>query len=145
MKALLLVAIALLVWLGAACGGGSVEPVPVQPTSTTSPASTAATGPAVAVEPRGGPAGTSVTVSGSGWPSGVALTIGGPGSGRPYASVTVAENGTFRATFILERQPDGGALMVGRFDLVARTEAAEVRVPFQVQSPRPVSNPREGG
>jgi hypothetical protein len=137
-----LIALALLL---AACGGPDASATPSRAVQNATAAPTPS-GPNAAIEPRSGPPGTSVTVSGSGWPSGASITIRGDGAaGRPYASVTASEAGAFRATFILERKPDGGSLSVGRFDLLAESDGAVVRIPFQVQTPRPVAPAHEGG
>lgn len=99
------------------------------------------------IDPRSGPAGTTVTVTGSGWPASAPVAIGGVGQNeaRPYATIVTTESGSFRVSFVLERQPDGRPLEVGRFELVARSGTAEVSIPFQVLTPRPVAQPRDGG
>jgi hypothetical protein len=137
----------LVVFLGAACQAGDGGPA-APSTSVQRPSATATlSGPNLTIEPRSGPPGTTITISGAGWAPGETVAIGGDGrvSGSPYASVTANESGSFRAVFILERQPDGSSLSVGRFDLIARSSSTEVRMPFQVQTPRPVGNPSQGG
>jgi hypothetical protein len=68
-----------------------------------------------------------------------------PTNAAPYAQLTTSADGTFEARFRLERAPDGTALKVGRFDLVARSTNGQVLIPFQVESPRPIRDPGDGG
>jgi len=87
-------------------------------------------------------------VSGSGWPASAPLMVTAavnPTNAAPYAQLTTGADGTFVARFRLERSLDGAELKVGRFDLVARSTNGQVVVPFQVETPRPVRNPGDGG
>jgi hypothetical protein len=68
-----------------------------------------------------------------------------PTNAAPFAQLTTGADGSFVARFRLERAPDGAALKVGRFDLIARSTNGQVTVPFQVEVARPVRNPGDGG
>jgi hypothetical protein len=144
-KALFLPLFLMAALLSAGCEGevstSRATPPPATPTALP-PA-----GPAASIDPRSGPAGTTVTVTGSGWPARAPVAINGAGQseGRPYATIVTTESGSFRVSFVLERRPDGAPLEVGRYDLIASSGTVEVRIPFQVLTPRPVGQPREGG
>jgi hypothetical protein len=132
-----------------ACGGDnpeSNEPGPsARPTQRTQPGRT---GPSLTVDPRSGPPGTLVTVSGSGWPGREQIQITAvenPTNAAPFAQVTTGEDGAFTARFRLDRAPDGSQLKVGPFNLLARSGGAQATVAFQVESPRPVRGPGDGG
>ena len=127
-----------------ACGGGgdTSDRSPSEPTQTTAPATSTPTGPRAVVQPDSGPPGTEVTVRGSGWEPGVLIDLTGelaPGSDiEPYESVLSGQDGSFTARFRLETTPDGTALETGRFNLIARSPANEVTIPFLVETRRPV-------
>jgi hypothetical protein len=136
-----------------ACGGddnsnaqGTSGPLP--PARTAAPANTPS-GPRAIVEPHSGPPGTQVTVRGSGWAPGELVDVTGelsPGaSAAPYETVVSDADGTFTASFRLERTPDGVDLMTGRYDLIARSVTTQVTIPFQVESRRPVGNSGPSG
>jgi hypothetical protein len=140
--ALLLGLIALFI---TACGGGGND-TPA-PSATQAPASNnAATrtpaGPQAVVEPKSGPPGTEVTVRGTGWEPGVLIDLTGelaPGAtADPYETVLTGQDGSFSASFRLEKTPDGTALTTGRYNLIARTTSSQVTIPFLVETRRPV-------
>jgi hypothetical protein len=112
-------------------------------------APTRVAGPSASIEPRSGPPGTQVTVNGTGWAPGVTVDLtdsSSPGvSSSPFANATTDSNGSFTASFRLERAADGSELRVGRFDVVARSASTSVTVPFQVETRRPVTGPGPGG
>jgi hypothetical protein len=126
-----------------ACGGRSDSG-----RSGSSPARSAATAtpvtgrPSANVEPRSGPPGTNVTVSGRGWPpeTEVAVSAGTSGA-KPYTTVVTDGTGNFSARFLLEKNPDGSALMTGSLNLIAEAGQTRVEVPFLVEVRRPVSGP----
>ena len=148
-KALLSAAIAVVSLLIAACGaddngasrGNSGASAPAR-----TPVATAS-GPSATLSPRNGPPGTEVTVSGSGWPAGATITVEAdtPASSVPYSTVTASAEGAFTVQFRLEKQPNGADLQTGRFNLIARSSSAQVVLPFQVDSRRPVQGPGPGG
>ena len=134
----------------ACSSGGGDKGATSQPTaSRPSTQSTAArSGPRAVIDPRSGPPGTQVTVTGTGWPAGAPVMVTAaqnPTNAAPYAQLTANNDGIFTAKFRIEKAPDGTDLKIGRFDLVARSTAAQVIVPFQVEVPRPVRNPGDGG
>ena len=120
--------------------GSTTSPAVQAPTSTA-----AATRPQAVVEPRSGPPGTSVTVTGQGWPAGVTVDLTTRSGLNPYASALTDANGAFSIQFRIERAPDGSDLQVGRFDLIARSQGAEVGIPFQIETRRPITGPGPGG
>lgn len=128
----------------AACSGGGDKDEPANAIPTSRPQQTAPTptGPQAVVEPDSGPPGTEVTVRGSGWEPGVLIDVTGelsPGaSAAPYETVVSNADGTFSASFRLEKTPDGTDLSTGRYNLIARTAGTQVTIPFQVETRRPV-------
>jgi hypothetical protein len=129
----------------AACGGS--DDSSGRSTSTTRPTSTARplNGPTAVIEPKSGPPGTQVTISGSGWPASATITIDGVSTtgqtGKAYATVRAANDGTFRSQFLLEKAANGDELQVGRYDFFVRSGASEVDLPFLVEVRRPVRVP----
>jgi hypothetical protein len=129
--------------LAVACGGGkdSSPTATRAPSITTTPVS-ASSGPQALVSPKEGPPGTEITVSGSGWAPGVSIDLTGdltPGlAGDPYKTVTAAADGSFSTSFRLEKTAGGETLATGRYNLIARSEDAEVTIPFLVETRRPV-------
>ncbi len=103
---------------------------------------------AVQITPTSGPPGTEVTITGTNWPPGLPITIttlnAGPND-KPYAQVNATNDGTFKATFRLEKTPAGDDLTPGRLDLNVASLKGATSVPFQVESPRPVKQPGSGG
>jgi hypothetical protein len=135
--------------LAMACGGSNGSDGSRGPNTKNREAPSATSGatrPQALLEPRSGPPGTSVTVTGSGWPAGVTVDlISRTPSAPPYASALTDGNGSFSVQFRIEKAPDGSDLQVGRFDLIARSAGAEVRIPFQVETRRPLIGPGQGG
>ena len=135
-----------------ACGGGSDDSPAGTPTrtpsSTASPANTPS-GPRADVSPNSGPPGVEVTITGSGWEPGVLIDLTGqlaPGtSADPYDTVMTAADGSFTARFRLETAPDGSALDTGRYNLIARSPANQVTIPFLVETRRPISGSGPAG
>jgi hypothetical protein len=129
----------------AACGGKSNDGIaaPTGQSTAVRPAS----GPTALLDPGNGPPGTEVIVTGSGWPArGEVLVLGGvTPAGPPYATVRANDDGTFTARFRLETLPNGQDLKVGRFNLIAQSGGAQVVLPFQIESRRPVDNAGPGG
>ncbi len=101
------------------------------------------------MEPRSGPQGTEVTVSGAGWPPGVSIDVTArqpaTASADPYATTATDQSGAFTVRFRLETTPNGNDLEVGRFDLIVRSSAIEVGLPFLVETRRPIQNSGPGG
>ena len=137
----------LLLSLAVACSSGGSEARPTATTQSAARTPAAPRGPTATLDPRNGPPGTELTITGAGWPSRATLTVvgGSAQAGAPYATVTTNDDGTFTTKFRLEKQPNGADLQIGRFDIVARSGAAEVVLPFQVDSRRPVQGPGPGG
>jgi hypothetical protein len=132
-----------------ACGNeGSLSRPTATPGALTT-ATTAPSGPQAVVEPRSGPPGTEITVTGTGWEPGVLVDITGrldPGvTADPYETVLTDAQGAFSVRFRLESTPDGIDLHTGRYDLIARSAASQVQVPFLVEVRRPISGPAPGG
>jgi hypothetical protein len=126
-----------------ACGSASSSPpAQVQPTARPQ---TARNGPTAHLDPESGPPGTEVTISGSGWTANAEVIVIGPTRGDPYATTRASTDGSFTAKFRLEKQPDGTDLHTGRFQLIARSGATEVQLPFLVETSRPVRRPGDGG
>ena len=106
-------------------------------------------GPTAVVEPRSGPPGTEVKISGSGWPSDVAIAVTGNlqagVNADPFATAVTDDSGAFTVRFRLEETPNGKDLEVGPYNLTVRSATAEVNLPFQVQTRRPIQNSGPGG
>ena len=117
---------------GTGTGGPSIGPA-----ATSTPS-----GPRAVAEPSAGPPGIQVTVRGSGWEPGVLIDVTGelsPGAtADPYETVLSGQDGSFSASFRLETTPDGTALTTGRYNLIARSPANEITIPFLVETRRPV-------
>ena len=136
-----------------ACGGGDDNGTPSQSNPTPRPSTSAtqppASGPRAAIEPREGPPGTRVTVSGSGWkPNETIDLLGGVARGETppnYGTVTADASGAFTFSFRLETGAGGTMLQPGRFDLIVKSTASEVDVPFLVETRRPVGGNGPGG
>jgi len=135
-----------------ACGGGDSDST--RQGNPTSRPSTSATerptsGPRAMIEPREGPPGTRVTVSGSGWkPNETIDLLGGVARGETpptYGTVTADSSGAFSFSFRLETGAGGTTLQPGRFDLIVKSTANEVDVPFLVETRRPVGSNGPGG
>jgi hypothetical protein len=126
-----------------ACGGGDGGSNASQPNAT---ATRVSDRPTAAVSPKSGPPGTEVTASGSGWPPGIEVTITGIAQGQtPYTTVITDRSGAFRASFFLEKKPDGSALETGAMEIIASAGTTNVTVPYIVEVRRPVSGPGPGG
>jgi hypothetical protein len=132
-----------------ACGGrdsSSKAPTP-RPTAT----ARATTGPAASIDPRNGPPGTLVTVSGTGWAPNAQVTLTGADvdtttqNVKPYATVTSKADGSWVTSFRLEKSATGEDLLVGRYDLVAKSGSTSVNIMFLVETKRPVGGPVGGG
>ena len=129
-----------------ACGsGGDDAPAATAtraPTIGASASASTPSGPNAAVEPRSGPPGIEVTVRGSGWEPGVLIDLTGelaPGAtADPYETVVSGQDGSFSASFRLEAAPDGAQLSTGRYNLIARSPANQVTIPFLVETRRPI-------
>jgi hypothetical protein len=136
-----------------ACGGGSDSDNATQSNPTSRPNASAtqrpASGPQAVIEPREGPPGTRVTITGTGWSANEAIDILGAvarGETPPnYGSVTADSSGGFTFSFRLETGAGGVALQPGRFDVIVKSSASEVDVPFLVESRRPVGGSGPGG
>ena len=136
-----------------ACGGGDKGDTPTQTDSPARPAEPttqrSSTGPQAVIEPREGPPGTRVTITGTGWKANEAIDIlGGASRGETppnYGSVTADSSGGFTYSFRLETGVGGAALQPGRFDVIVKSPAGEVDVPFLVESRRPVGGRGPGG
>lgn len=140
MKRLAFVAAGILVaGVLSACGGSAG--------TSGGPAATATRGAnSVSVSPKSGPPGTLVTVNGSGWAPGIEVVITGVAPGQaPYTTAITDRTGGFRASFFLEKKPDGSALETGRFDIVASAGNVNVTIPYIVEVRRPVPGPGPGG
>lgn len=142
----IILCIAVFVATGCSSGGESrtVRPTP-RPTTAVP---TRGSGPQASIDPRSAPPGTEVAILGTGWPalSPILITAAeNPTNAPPYAQLTTDKDGSFVARFRLEKAPDGTALKVGRFNLIARGSTAAITIPFQVETPRPVRNPGDGG
>jgi hypothetical protein len=135
-KLFLILALALVAYLAAACGGEGKTAEP-KPTVTNTPL------PAVyraQIVPESGPPGTEVTITGVGWGLvGLPVTITSvnaePGS-KPYAEVQTGPDGSFTAKFRLEKTPGGAELKQGRLDLVVAGLKGNTTVAFTVDPPR---------
>lgn len=128
-----------------ACGGddNSNSGSTSQPTAV---ATRVSTGPAATLNPKSGPPGIQVTATGTGWPAGVEVAItGGAAGSKPYTTAFTDRNGGFRASFFLEKKPDGSALETGRYDLIASAGTTNLTIPFLVEVRRPVTGPGPGG
>ena len=105
-----------------ACGsGGDDAPAATAtraPTIGASASTSTPSGPNAAVEPRSGPPGIVVTVRGSGWEPGVLIDL--TGELAPGATA------------------DGAQLSTGRYNLIARSPANQVTIPFLVETRRPI-------
>jgi hypothetical protein len=132
-----------------ACGG-SDEPDTAtrRPEAIERPAS-ASSGPTASVEPHSAAPGEFITVSGTQWPPGVLIDVTGllPAGVKadPYATTTTDQSGAFQVRFRLEKTPDGQDLEVGRFDIIVRSKANEVDIPFVIETRRPIQNSGPGG
>jgi hypothetical protein len=131
----------------AGCSGGdddasSPGSIPSSSTVAPRPATDTPSGPRAVVEPDSGPPGTEVTVRGSGWEPGVLIDVTGElpagSSAAPYETVVSNADGSFTASFRLENTPDGSALSTGRYNLIARSPASEISIPFIVETRRPI-------
>ena len=132
-----------------ACGGGdevntgTIVPDRTPSTEAAAPTNTPS-GPRAIVEPNNGPPGVEVTVRGSGWEPGVLIDLTGelaPGADEePYETVVSAADGSFTARFRLETAPDGSMLDTGRYNLIARSPASQVTIPFLVETRRPLGS-----
>ena len=135
----------------AACSSGDDTPSDTVPTNTRAERASTSTpvGPRVVVEPSSGPPGTEVTVRGSGWEPGVLIDVTGElpagSSAAPYETVVSKADGSFTASFRLERTPDGSALSTGRYTLIARSPNGQIAVPFLVETRRPVGSTGPSG
>jgi len=127
-----------------ACGSGSSSST-TQAQATARPQTPARSGPSARLDPETGPPGTEVTVSGSGWTANAEVIVIGPTRGDPYVTTRATADGSFSARFRLEKQPDGAALQTGRLQLIARSGATEVQLPFLVETSRPIRRPGDGG
>ena len=123
--------------LAAACGGEGSTNEP-EPTVTNTPL------PEVfraRITPESGPPGTEVTISGVGWGPGLPVTIttsdAEPNS-RPYAEVRSEVDGSFKATFRLEKTPGGADLKQGRLSLIVAGFKGNTTLNFTVEPSRPV-------
>ena len=144
-KLFVVLALALVAYVAAACGGDAktVEP---KPTVTNTPL------PSVyraQIVPETGPPGTEVTITGVGWgPIGLPVTITAanaePGS-KPYAEVQTQGDGSFTAKFRLEKTPGGAELKQGKLDLVVAGLKGNTTLAFTVEPPRPVRPGGPGG
>jgi len=135
-----------------ACGGGDGDTTTLSnPSSRPSTSATErpTSGPRAVIEPREGPPGTRVTVSGSGWkPNETIDLLGGVARGETpptYGTVTADSSGAFSFSFRLETGAGGTTLQPGRFDLIVKSTANEVDVPFLVETRRPVGSNGPGG
>ena len=109
-------------------------------------ATRASTGPAASLNPKSGPPGIEVTATGSGWPPGVEVAITAiDHSQKPYTTALTDRSGNFRASFFLEKKPDGSALETGAMQIIASAGGVEITVPYIVEVRRPVSGPGPGG
>jgi hypothetical protein len=101
------------------------------------------------VEPREGPPGTRVTITGTGWNANENIDILGAvarGETPPtYGNVRADSSGGFTYTFRLETGAGGAALAPGRFDIIVKSAANEVDLPFLVETRRPVAGGGPGG
>ena len=133
----------------AACGGDDPPNTTARQSDPDARPTRASSGPTASVEPRSGPPGSEITVSGASWPPGVLIDVTGilPAGIRadPFATTTTDQSGSFRVSFRLEKTPDGNDLEVGRYDLIVRSRANEVDVPFLVETRRPIQNNGPGG
>jgi len=145
LRLFLLAACVLLFMLVVACGtSSSPSTAQTQPTARAQTAQRSS-GPSARLDPEAGPPGTEVTVSGSGWTANAEVIVIGPVRGDPYVTTRATPDGSFTAKFRLEKQPDGSELHTGRFQLIARSGATEVQIPFLVETSRPVRRPGDGG
>jgi hypothetical protein len=130
-----------------ACGGSKDGGPTAVPPAIPTAAQRAPGGPSIDITPKSGPPGTDVTVRGTGWAprSQVSVTALSATAGRPYATATAGEDGSFNLHFVLEKAPDGSDLRVGRLDLVAVSGSAQATESFQVEVRRPLSQPGSGG
>ena len=141
-----------LAMVAVACGGGGNKgTTATNPTSRPSSSVTQrpGAGPAAVVEPKEGPPGTRVTITGTGWKANESIDILGavPRGETPpnYGSVRADGSGGFTYSFRLETGAGGAALAPGRFDIIVKSAANEVDVPFLVESRRPVGGGGPGG
>jgi hypothetical protein len=123
-------------------GGSSAGSIPSSSTVAPRPTTDAPAGPRAVVEPHSGPPGIEITVRGSGWEPGVLIDVTGElpagSTAAPYETVVSNAEGSFTASFRLENAPDGSALSTGRYNLIARSPANEVSIPFLVETRRPI-------
>ncbi len=134
-----------------ACGGGGND-TSTQARPTSRPSTTATqrpAGPQAAIEPKEGPPGTRVTVTGSGWnPNEPIDLLGAVARGETppsYGTITADATGGFSFSFRLETGAGGAALQPGRFDVIVKSAAGEVDIPFLVESRRPIGSNGPGG
>jgi hypothetical protein len=134
-----------------ACGGDSESSSssPTRSPSTAAAPTSTPSGPRAVVEPSAGPPGIEITVRGSGWEPGVPIDVTGelePGaSADPYETVVTGADGSFTARFRLETTPDGAMLDTGRYNLIARSAAGQVTIPFLVETRRPIGSSGPSG
>ena len=126
-----------------ACSGGGDEAdagsTTSRPNTTTTRATTERS---VVLSPRSGPPGTEVTATGSGWPPGVEVIITGVAQGQaPYTTAFTDGRGAFKASFILEKKPDGSDLETGAMQIIASAGNVNTSVSYIVEVRRPVSGP----
>lgn len=141
-----------LAMVAVACGG-SGDSGTTQSNPTSRPNASATTGspsgPRAVIEPREGPPGTRVTVSGTGWePNANIDLLGGVARGETppsYGTIRADASGGFTYTFRLETGAGGAALQPGRFDLIVKSSANEIDLPFLVETRRPVGGGGPGG
>jgi hypothetical protein len=134
--------------LVAACGGddgGSSN----NGDSSSRPRATAtrtSNGPTTSLNPKSGPPGIEVTATGSGWPPGVEVAITAiDQSQKPYTTAFTDRSGAFRASFFLEKKPDGSVLETGAMEIIATAGSVKITVPYIVEVRRPVSGPSGPG
>jgi hypothetical protein len=103
---------------------------------------------AAQITPPSGPPGTEVTITGTNWPPNLPITIttlNADANSKPYATVNATLDGTFKATFRLDKTPNGDDLKQGRLDLNVSSLKGGTTIAFQVEAPRPVRQPGSGG
>jgi hypothetical protein len=142
----IVLSVALSIAIACSSGGNSKAVRPTPGPATALP--TRGSGPQASIDPKSAPPGTEVAILGTGWPalSPILITAAeNPTNAPPYAQLTTDKDGSFVARFRLEKAPDGTALQVGRFNLLAHGTTASVTIAFQVETARPVRNPGDGG